>query len=280
MPKEGFLAVLTSLWLRLSTVAIIGLLFFVTLLLPERLVRWSFYLSNAEVVFEMAVFVVFMALAGVALGAIGAVTVLPSLFRRPSSRRRRAEIVTRIAVATAAFIDLGIALRLLLALARMPQIVKAAVYACYFVAFAAVLLIPRRRERLVTSLDGYLGEKATRRAVLGTWVASATLVAAEKVVGTRASAAVTPRRTSRPSGPSVLLITFDALSAEDMSLYGYRLPTTPNIDENSRVRVASSPISTPPRLLPHQALRRFSRDYNLRNITSTTFLAVSAERTP
>jgi arylsulfatase A-like enzyme len=28
----------------------------------------------------------------------------------------------------------------------------------------------------------------------------------------------------------MLLITFDALSAEDMSLYGYRLPTSPNID--------------------------------------------------
>jgi arylsulfatase A-like enzyme len=32
----------------------------------------------------------------------------------------------------------------------------------------------------------------------------------------------------------MLLITFDALSAEDMSLYGYRLPTTPNIDAFSR----------------------------------------------
>ncbi|MBJ6801947.1 sulfatase [Geomonas propionica] len=30
--------------------------------------------------------------------------------------------------------------------------------------------------------------------------------------------------------PNMILITFDALSAEDMSLYGYHLPTTPNID--------------------------------------------------
>ncbi|WP_214169798.1 sulfatase [Citrifermentans pelophilum] len=31
--------------------------------------------------------------------------------------------------------------------------------------------------------------------------------------------------------PNVILITFDALSSEDMSLYGYYLKTTPNIDE-------------------------------------------------
>lgn len=31
--------------------------------------------------------------------------------------------------------------------------------------------------------------------------------------------------------PNIILITFDALSAEDMSLYGYRLKTTPNIDK-------------------------------------------------
>ncbi len=33
---------------------------------------------------------------------------------------------------------------------------------------------------------------------------------------------------------NILLITFDALSAEDMSLYGYKLPTTPNIGAFAR----------------------------------------------
>ncbi len=37
--------------------------------------------------------------------------------------------------------------------------------------------------------------------------------------------------TNAPSGrPDVILLTFDALSAEDMSLYGYRLHTTPNLE--------------------------------------------------
>lgn len=34
--------------------------------------------------------------------------------------------------------------------------------------------------------------------------------------------------------PDIILITFDALAAEDMSLYGYRLNTTPNIDAFAR----------------------------------------------
>jgi arylsulfatase A-like enzyme len=34
--------------------------------------------------------------------------------------------------------------------------------------------------------------------------------------------------------PNILLVTFDALSAEDMSLYGYGLPTTPRMEELAR----------------------------------------------
>src|SRR6516162_7478855 len=43
-------------------------------------------------------------------------------------------------------------------------------------------------------------------------------------------AALAPRRPKS----NFLLITFDALNAEDVSLYGYRLPTTPNIDAFAR----------------------------------------------
>jgi arylsulfatase A-like enzyme len=39
-----------------------------------------------------------------------------------------------------------------------------------------------------------------------------------------------PNARARAATPNLLLITFDALAAPDMSLYGYSLPTTPNID--------------------------------------------------
>jgi arylsulfatase A-like enzyme len=43
-----------------------------------------------------------------------------------------------------------------------------------------------------------------------------------------------PRARARSAAPNLLLITFDALAAPDMSLYGYSLPTTPNIDRFAR----------------------------------------------
>jgi arylsulfatase A-like enzyme len=43
-----------------------------------------------------------------------------------------------------------------------------------------------------------------------------------------------PSLQSVPAKPNVVLISFDALSAQDMSLYGYRLPTTPQFERLAR----------------------------------------------
>ena len=180
--EESFLATLTSLWLRLSTVAVVGLLYFLVLILPERLAGWRFYLSPAEV-FEVAVFAVFMALTGVAVGAIGAVVIAPILFYRQSSRRHVVEIATRVAVAIAAFLDFGITLTALTRWANLWGTAKTAVFACCYLAFAAALCIPRRREQLVTSLDGFLDEKSTRRAVRRDGRCGDALVAVEAAMG-------------------------------------------------------------------------------------------------
>ena len=231
---ESFLAVLTSLWLRLSTVCMVGLLFLLALGMPGRLVGWSFYLSPAEEVFEMLVYAIFVALASIALGAICAAAVAPLLFYRRSSRLHLVETVTRIAVGIAAFVDLGVALNDLVTWAGVWGTPKIAIVACYCLAFAVALRIRRSREQVVTSLDGFLGKRATRRAVLGTGIAAAALGATEAAMGMKASALAVPRGAARPAGPNILLVTFDALSAEDMSLYGYRLPTTPHIDEFAR----------------------------------------------
>jgi arylsulfatase A-like enzyme len=231
---ESFLAALTSLWLRLSTMSIVALLFLLALQLPPKLAGWSFYLRPPEVAFEVAVFAVFTALSGVALGALCAAAVAPFLFYCRSSRRRIVEAVTAVGAAGTTFLCLTVALTVLLKWAHVSGILKTAIVACYLIAFALAVCIPRGRKQLAGSLDDYLGEKATRRAVIGTGIAAAALVAAEAAMGKMASAAVIPKRVMRPSGPNILLVTFDAFSAEDMSLYGYRLPTTPNIEEFAR----------------------------------------------
>jgi arylsulfatase A-like enzyme len=230
---ESFPSALISLWLRLSTVAIIGLLFFFTLLLPDRLAGWGFFMGTAEVVFELSVFAVFLALAGVALGAACAAVMAPFLFYHRSCRTV-VEVATRVAVAITAFLDLGIGLGMLAGWAGLSGIALGAVLGCYCVAFAAAMCIPRRREQVVTSLNGYLSEKTTRRAVIATGIGAVALAATEAAMGKAAHSPAGLAPASRPSGPNILLITFDALSAEDMSLYGYRLPTTPHIDEFAR----------------------------------------------
>jgi arylsulfatase A-like enzyme len=99
--------------------------------------------------------------------------------------------------------------------------------------FFAVLLVRRTRKELMTSLDAYLGENTTLRIALAVVVAVAALMGLEYYSG-QSSRSVKAATVSERPKMNVLLITFDALSAEDMSLYGYRLPTTPNLDGFAR----------------------------------------------
>jgi glucan phosphoethanolaminetransferase (alkaline phosphatase superfamily) len=70
-------------------------------------------------------------------------------------------------------------------------------------------------------------QKLAKLAVLGTAVAVAAAALGSRTapVSAKAQYGVVDRH------PNILLITFDAMSAEDMSPYGYRLPTTPRIGE-------------------------------------------------
>ena len=225
-----FPAALTSLCLRLTTVGIVGVGFIVALLLPQWLSGWSFYLHGGEMAFEAGVFLTFGMLCGLLLGVLSTIAFVPFLYFRRASRSRIVDIATRTAVAVAAFVDFAIVLKVLVAdSAGQPGSVMAVVFLSYCLLFAIALLIPRRRKQLTGSLDDFLGEKATRRTVLATGLASAAVIATEAVLKAGTPVAVAARRTLRVSGPNVLLVTFDALSAEDMSVYGYGLPTTPNI---------------------------------------------------
>lgn len=71
---------------------------------------------------------------------------------------------------------------------------------------------------------------ATYRPILTTIIATSALLVMFRIVSTP-GASQSPAPQSTTGVPdNVVLITFDALSAEDMSLYGYRLPTTPEIE--------------------------------------------------
>ncbi len=73
----------------------------------------------------------------------------------------------------------------------------------------------------------------SRRSVLALWLASSGVAILGDVRWRslqRMRSAKDVPGTGAGDPPSFILVTFDALSAEDMSLHGYHLPTTPNID--------------------------------------------------
>ena len=231
-------ATLFALWSRLFTLANVVLLFVLAAWLPERVSGWFFHLTTAEVVFEIAVHAVFMLVLAAALGTLLTLPILPFLLLRPLSRSRTVDAITRAAGGATVFACVAIALLTVMdsvvAAAHLKWFPKSIVFVAYCIAFAAALLIPKRRKQVVGSLDGLLSEKATRRTVLAAGLSSTALLAGEFVGARTVAASGLSRRASVPRRPNIVLITFDALSAEDMSLYGYSLRTTPRIDEFSR----------------------------------------------
>ena len=228
---RSFRGIVVFLWLRFLMIAEIGVLLVALPKLLSVSSGWPYVLNRREMVFEAAVYINAVAIGAAVLGTIATALVAPLLLRS-SSRERIAQAATSTAVALAAFVDFRVLLSSVLAHSRLGGHWTSAVFVLYYIAFAAVLLIPGRRKQLVGSLDGFLAEKTTRRAAIGLGVASGLLIAAERITST-----ALPRMSQLPvqrPDRNILLITFDALSAEDMSLYGYRLPTTPHIDDFAR----------------------------------------------
>lgn len=87
---------------------------------------------------------------------------------------------------------------------------------------------PREAAKATTDDD----RRAINRRV---FVTTATSAVAAAAIGTRLvlQKGFPLDSTGASNGKNILLITFDTLTAKDMSLYGYSLPTTPNIDKFS-----------------------------------------------
>jgi len=232
--ESDFRSRLASLWFRLLSLGILGLLFAECLwLAPGKAQGWTYYLTPLEVVFEVIVRLAFAAMAGIALGSFATAILLPPFWYFKSSRQRIADWTTSVAVALVVFLDSRFALTTLVKWAHHGARFKPALLVSHFMVFAVALCIPRARRELLTSLDSFLGEKATRRIALAAVVAVAALVATEFAISRTIRTVNAAQVQTRPKS-NFLIITFDALNAEDMSLYGRKLPTTPNLDAFAR----------------------------------------------
>jgi arylsulfatase A-like enzyme len=231
---SGFWATLSSLWFRLMTLSALGLMFAAALFLARARVQgWTFYLTPGEVLFEIMIRLIFAALAGLAAGTVLSALSLPILWIFRSSHARAAECITSAAVVVVLFADSRFSLTSLIKWSNRGVRFTGALVAAHALFFILAILVPRARRMLVGTLDHLLDQEMTRNIALATLVAATSAGAAQFAF----ARALPPERqvvaAQKPKG-NFLLITFDALDAEDMSLYGYHLATTPNIDAFAR----------------------------------------------
>jgi arylsulfatase A-like enzyme len=232
--QSGFLSAVASVWLRLVALAIVGLVFAAALFVGRtRIQGWTFYLSAPEVVFEVLIRLIFAALVGIALATLCTALLAPLLWYFGSVRERLVETAIQVWVVLVVFLDSRFALTSVIEWSNRGVRFTSALLVAHFLFFVVALCVPRLRRELVTSLDGFLGKKMTRGIALATIIATVGIAGMEFVLSRSSPAVRTAAVTQRPKS-NIVLISFDALSAEDMSLYGYRLPTTPNIDAFAR----------------------------------------------
>jgi hypothetical protein len=232
--RAGFRATVVVLWFRQMGLAILALVFCEAVFLASGKAQgWTYFLPLWEVMFEVLVRLVFVALGGMVLGTLATIVIAPLLWYFHLSRERFVDVATKISVFIVLFLVSRYMLTTLISwsyqLVEHRRIFDLLLLTGHVLAFALVLCIPRARKEVVTSLDDFLSEKMTRRTAIATVGGAAALVATEFVLARKAPVVRAALLPERPKS-NFLLITFDALSAEDMSIYGYPLPTTPNLD--------------------------------------------------
>jgi arylsulfatase A-like enzyme len=229
-PKDSSPVKLKDFWFQLVSLAIVGLTFVEGLTLAAGKIQgWSFYLTTSEVIYEVAVRLIFTALIGIALGTMCAVIVFPFLWYFRASRDRIVFYVTRAAVVLVVFLDSRFALPVLVKWANRGLRFIPALLVAHIVAFAILLCIPSTRKEVGSSLDSFLGKKIARGMVLATMAGIVLLIGFQLAIRKGSDTVRAEEAHERPK-TNFLLISFDALNAEDMSLYGREFPTTPNID--------------------------------------------------
>ena len=236
--NSGLRSAIVSLWWRLMTISIAALVFCESLVLARGKAQgWTFYLTKPEVVFEVVVRLVAAALAGLVAGTAVLIVISPFLALFKAQRDRIAEWSIKSAIYLTIFIVSRFALQVLIkwsyTFGDHKGFFDRTLLLLHLVAFLVIPFVPRVRREVVSSMDGVLSPKVTRRTVVATVASAAALVVTEYAFSRRLRSIASALSPQRPRS-NILLITFDALNAEDLSLSGFRLPTTPNIDAFAR----------------------------------------------
>ncbi len=251
---------LLNLWARLTCFACLAGMLAALIEILISVDGWLKFETGRELTTEIGARLVIALGLGIIVGTAAAVLALPYVLWRPAAMPERAENIIRngsiVMVLFTGSSVLGVVLRWIMGVGLLDLTNHA--YVVLWLCLSIVMFLAAFLWRIVAArplvpspeLIEKLSGRAARRFLLIAGAAGLLAAFSDRLT------ARTPSRAARaagikPSGPNILLVTFDALSAEDMSLYGYHLPTTPNIDSLARSSVvfpnyyACSTFTTP-----------------------------------
>jgi arylsulfatase A-like enzyme len=231
--------ILLELWLRLICFACLLAVLAAGLATLESVDGWIMYETGREVMREIVARV--FAGMGLAVLVASGVTLLaaPYVLWRAAAASSRLELISRTGAAVtavaAAWGLTGAAIRWSTTVGLLPLSNSRAIYLWDCLAIlelvAGVFWCARLSKRdQLSRLSAGLSGRLTRRALLLGAIGGALTGLTEEDNSRGAVPAWLGSPSPWRATPNVLLVTFDALTAEDVSCYGYRLPTTPNID--------------------------------------------------
>jgi arylsulfatase A-like enzyme len=232
---------LATLWARLLCFAGLAAILFAGLHVLLGIDGWLYYETVRETASDIGARVAIgLGIAGI-LGTGAFLLTLPYVFWRPANFRIRAEGVARAAFAMMLVLGAcgicGLLLRWVMVFGRFDVGNKTYIlsWACLSLLLFVVvsvgyvlapkLFVPSNELMLACS-----GQRARRLILLAGLGGLLTAFSNPMSAGMTDRQLQSARRRNLRKGKNVVLVTFDALSMEDVSLNGYRLPTTPNID--------------------------------------------------
>jgi arylsulfatase A-like enzyme len=230
---------LLTLWARLICFASLTAIFAVTISILAGIDGWLMYETGRRVAIEIGAKVVLSLGFGVILGTVAMMVTLPFVLWDSAKTRDRSELVGRIAVRIMLLVTcsamLGVILRwgIAVRLLNLSNEAYIVLWCCLsillFVGTFLWYTFTHRRVVATSTLIEVLSGRVTRRFLLIAGIGGLVTAFSNRLT---LHPSKQPARavTAKPSSPNIVLVTFDALCAEDMSLYGYQLPTTPNID--------------------------------------------------
>ncbi len=228
---------ISILWARLVCFACTTMLLLAIVLILGSIDGWLLFQTGQELLHEMGARL-FLALgSGALLGTASTALVLPYVWANRDLMQARCERIAQLASSIAAIGVASTVLGVLLHWSEQVGLLNITQHASVILwiglsglFIAGYVLCPpiaTHKARVQNEFIRTFSGPMTRRVLLIGTIAGMLTAFSDKA--TPRPTRKTRRSSRQPSQPNIILVTFDALCAEDMSCYGYHLDTTPSI---------------------------------------------------